>query len=94
MSVRVLSSEQGKTSITRIQTILSGGLAEQVTALKAEGQILSDPEVWDGMLASEFRGSTWPETSRALEQTTAAIEELRQRIQAINTDIMMAGGNS
>ena len=94
MSVRVLSSEQGKTSITRIQTILSGGLAEQISALKAEGQILSDPEVWDGMLASEFRGSTWPETSRAHEQTTAAIEELRQRIQAINTDIMMAGGNS
>lgn len=93
MTVRVLSSEQGKTSITRIQTILSGGLAEQIAALKGEGQILSDPEVWDGMLASEFRSTTWPETSRALDRTSEAIEELRQRIAAINTDIMLAGGN-
>lgn len=93
MSVRVLSSEQGKTSITRIQTILSGGLAEQIAALKSEGQILSDPEVWDGMLATEFRSTTWPDTARTLDQTAEAIEELRQRVQGINADIMVAGGN-
>lgn len=94
MSVRVLSSEQGKTSISRMQSILTGGLAEQIAALKAEGQILSDPEVWDGLLASEFRSTTWPETSRTLEQTAEALEELRQRVQSITTDIMIAGGNS
>lgn len=93
MSIRVLSSEQGKTSITRMQSILSGGLSEQIAALKAEGQILCDPEVWDGMLATEFRSGTWPETSRALDQTAEALEELRQRVQAINADIMVAGGN-
>jgi uncharacterized protein YukE len=94
MTVRVLSSEQGKTSITRMQSILSGGLAEQIASLKSEGQILSDPEVWDGMLASEFRSGTWPETARTLDQAAEALEELRQRIQGINADIMVAGGNN
>ena len=93
MSVRVLSSEQGKTSVSRMQSILMGGLAEQIAALKAEGQVLSDPEVWDGVLAAEFRSSTWPDTARTLEQTAEALEELRQRVHGITTDIMLAGGN-
>ena len=93
MSVRVLSSEQGKTSISRMQSILMGGLAEQIAALKAEGQVLSDPEVWDGILATEFRSSTWPDTARTLDQTAEALEALRQRVQGITTDILLAGGN-
>lgn len=93
MSVRVLSSEQGRTAISRMQSILMGGLAEQITALNAEGQVLSDPEVWDGVLAMEFRASTWPDTARTLQQTAEALEELRQRVQGITTDIMAAGGN-
>lgn len=93
MSIRVLSSEQGRTAISRMQSILMGGLAEQIAALNAEGQVLSDPEVWDGVLATEFRSSTWPDTARTLQQTAEALEELRQRIQGITTDIMTAGGN-
>lgn len=93
MSIRVLSSEQGKTSIARIQSILNGGLAEQIRALKAEGQILSDPNVWDGMLAEQFRSDTWPSASSSLDQTAQALEELRAGIHAINVDIMTAGGN-
>lgn len=94
MSVRVLSSDQGKASITKLQAIVNGGLAEQINALKAEGQILSDPNVWDGMLAEDFRANTWPTTASALDQTAEALEELRTRVQSINTEIMSAGGNA
>ena len=94
MSVRVLSSDQGKASITKLQSIVTGGLAEQIGALKAEGQVLSDPNVWDGVLAEDFRSNTWPSTSTVLDQMTEALEELRARIQGINTDIMSAGGNA
>ena len=94
MSVRVLSTDQGKAAITRLQSIVNGGLAEQIQALKAEGQTLSDPGVWDGLLAEDFRSNTWPSTATALDQTAEALEELRNRIQGINTDIMTAGGNS
>ena len=94
MSARVLSTDQGKSSIGKMQTIVAGGLSDQIQALKAEGETLSDPNVWDGALAEDFRANTWPATAAALEQTAQALDELRGRIQGINTDIMTAGGNS
>jgi hypothetical protein len=94
MAVRVLSSETGRASIQRIQSILNGGLAEQLAALRAEGQTLSDPAVWDGARAEEFRSSTWPAASNGLQQAAEALEELRARAQMINQDIMTAGGNA
>lgn len=94
MSIRVLSTDQGKLSITKLQAIVTGGLAEQIAAMKAEGQTLSDPNVWDGALAEDFRSNTWPGTASALDQTAQALDELRARIQSINTDIMSAGGNA
>jgi len=93
MSVRVLSSEQGKAAIAKIQTILSGGLAEQIAALKAEGSVLSDPNVWDGRLAEDFRSNMWPSVARNIDHVTGSIEDLRSRTQMINVDIMSAGGN-
>lgn len=93
MSIRVLSTEQGKTSITRISSILNGGLADQVRALKSEGQTLSDPNIWDGILAEDFRTNTWPSAATTLDAVAASLEELQQSIAAINGDIMMAGGN-
>lgn len=93
MAVRVLSSDTGRASIQRVQSILNGGLAEQLSALRSEGQTLSDPAVWDGVRAEEFRSSTWPAASSGLQQAADAVEELRARIQMINQDIMSAGGN-
>jgi hypothetical protein len=93
MATRVLSSDQGRTSITRLQAILNNGITEQISALKAEGEVLSDPNVWDGQLAEEFRSSTWPEASRALQAVVESLESLRARAQGINNDIMAAGGN-
>lgn len=94
MSTRVLSSDQGRAAVARIQSILGGGLADQIAALDAEGAVLSDPNVWDGALAEEFRSATWPATSTSLKAAAQALEDLRGRTQAINADIMTAGGNS
>jgi uncharacterized protein YukE len=94
MATRVLSSDQGKASITRMQAILSNGLAEQIRALRAEGEVLSDPNVWDGTLAEDFRSNTWPGAAEGLNACAQALETLRTRIQSINQDIMAAGGNA
>ena len=91
---RVLSSEEAKTAITQMQSIISGGLMEQIRSLDAQGQRLSDPNVWDGRLATDFRQNTWPETNRALDTLLQQLEELRTKLQAINADIMTAGGNT
>jgi uncharacterized protein YukE len=93
MSTRVLSTEEAKAAITRMQSLIAGGLTDQVRQLDAEGQRLSDPNVWDGALATEFRSELWPQTKTALERCVTALEELRTRLQGINQNIMAAGGN-
>ena len=68
MSGRVLSSEQAKSAITQVQAIINGGLTEQISRLDSQGKILSNPDVWDGPLAQQFRDNTWPETKSALDK--------------------------
>jgi len=92
MSERVLSTGEAKQAITKMQQIINGPLMEQIDALNREGQTLSDPNVWDGRLAQQFRNE-WPQTHSTLLKTKEALEELRANSQRINQDIMTAGGN-
>jgi uncharacterized protein YukE len=71
--------------------VINGPLTEQIDALNREGQTLSDPNVWDGRLAQQFR-SEWPQTHSALLKAKEAVEQLRANSQRINEDIMQAGG--
>lgn len=91
--VRVLSSEEARTAITQMQNIINGGLTEQIRNLDTQGQRLSDPNVWDGKLANDFR-SQWPDTKRALDTAIQKLDELRTQVHSINSDIMTAGGNA
>lgn len=91
--VRVLSSEEARMAITQMSNIINSGLPEQIRNLDNQGQRLSDPTVWDGKLAIDFR-SRWPETKSALDNVIVKLEELRKTVQSINSDIMQAGGNS
>ena len=93
MATRVLSTETAKASITRMQQVINGGLIEQIEALNREGQTLSQPDVWDGNLATQFRGN-WPQTYQALVKAKQGLEELRANVQKINQNIMSAGGNA
>ena len=92
MADRVLSTGIAKQSITKMQQIITGPLLDQITSLNNEGTTLSDPNVWDGRLALQFR-EHWPETHQALKTVQQQLEELRTSIQKINENIMMAGGN-
>jgi uncharacterized protein YukE len=92
MSNRVLSTMTAKQAITKMQQIINSGLVEQIEALNREGQILCDPNNWDGRLAIEFRNN-WPQTYQALKRAKDELEELRKNVQTINENIMRAGGN-
>lgn len=92
MSNRVLSSQQAKDAITQLQNIINGGLTDQITQLNNQGLILSDPNVWDGPLAEQFRGSTWPETKAALDKAKQELDDLRNQLHTIATNIFTAGG--
>ena len=89
---RVLSTEQAKQAIQQMQSIINGGFTDQISQLDAQGRTLSDPNVWDGPLAERFRGSTWPETKSALDKAKTELEQLRDQLQRISTDIFSAGG--
>ncbi|HTD78439.1 MAG TPA: pyrophosphorylase [Chloroflexota bacterium] len=93
MPDRVLSSGEARASIQRFQSVINGPLLDQINALNREGQLLSDPNNWDGRLAQDFR-ATWPQTHQQLLRVKESLEELRQRVQQINVNIMQAGGNA
>jgi len=92
MSERVLSTQTARQSIQKMLQIINGSLTEQIDALNREGQTLSDPNVWDGRLAQQFR-SEWPQTHSALLKAKEAVEQLRANSQRINENIMTAGGD-
>ena len=94
MSDRVLSTDTAREAIQRMQSILSGGLEQQVQQLESQGRTLCDPNVWDGQTAADFRGNVWPSTSAALDKTVQALDELRLTVQRVNQNIMSAGGNA
>lgn len=91
---RVLSTEEAKNAIRQIQSIVNGGFTDQISQLDSQGRILSDANVWDGPLASTFRGSTWPETKSALDKAKQGLEDLRQQLDRISQDIFTAGGGA
>ncbi len=94
MSGRVLSTDQAKQAISQIQTIVNGGLTEQIAQLDRQGQQLSQPDVWDGQLAQQFRGEVWPGTKKALDAAVNELTALREQLQRIAQNIMAAGGNA
>jgi uncharacterized protein YukE len=94
MAARVLSTDQAKTAIQQVQAIINGGLSEQIARLDSQGKILSDPNVWDGPLAQQFRDQTWPETKSALDRAHQELDQLRTQLQRIAQNIMTAGGGA
>jgi uncharacterized protein YukE len=92
MSERVLSTVEAEQAIKKMQQIINGPLIEQIGQLNQQGQTLSNPNVWDGRLAQEFR-NRWPEIHKTLLRVKDDLEELRSKVQQINEDIMRAGGN-
>lgn len=89
---RVLSSDAARSAVTSMSAIINGGLSDQIAQLDQQGRQLSQPDVWDGGLATQFR-STWPEMSKSLQTMRTQLDELRQRVERINADIMVAGGS-
>jgi uncharacterized protein YukE len=92
--MRVLSTEDAKTAIRQLQSIITGGFTDQISQLDSQGRVLSDPNVWDGPLASQFRCDAWPQTKSALDKAKDELERLRAQLDKIAADIFSAGGAS
>lgn len=91
MSVIVKSTPEAIDAITRMRTVIEGGLLDQITALNAEAQVLSDPNHWAGPRADEFKG-LWPDTHRHLETVRHDLHRLNDQLRTIQQNIQHAGG--
>ncbi len=94
MTARVLSTDAAKSAIAQVQAIVTGGLSGEISKLDSQGKLLSEPDVWDGPLAQQFRDETWPQVKASLDRTQQELESLREQLQKIATNIMTAGGGS
>jgi uncharacterized protein YukE len=94
MPTRVLATEEARSTITQIKSILDGGLQQNIQTLNRLGTTLSDPNVWDGTLAESFRSQIWPECKSSLDNSLRELNELHQKLQQISQNIMQAGGNA
>lgn len=88
---RVLSSDEAKASITRMAAIVNGPFTDEIANLETEGRTLSRPDVWDGPTAANFR-SMWTGMEKNMAAFRADLDELRAHVQAVNANIMTAGG--
>lgn len=89
---RVLSSGAAKQAITELRQLINDGLLDQIGKIGRQGQVLSEPNNWDGRLAGEFR-SNWPAIQTKLEGVQRDLAALRDQVEKINQNIMNAGGN-
>ena len=92
MSQRVLASQEAIEKGDVMRRVIEQGLVDQLGTLNQAANRLSDPSVWDGPHAVEFR-SLWGEISPRLEQARVDLADLRARVQSITTDILAAGGS-
>lgn len=93
MSERVLSSPEAIERAEVMRRVVEQGLVEQLTTLNDAAGRLSEPSVWDGPHARRFR-ETWADVAPRLEQARVDLADLRARIDAICTDILLAGGST
>lgn len=99
MANRVLTTETAVDTVNKVRNIVQpagggGTLNTTVHELKTLLDRLGEPDVWDGQLATRFRGETLPACKTALANCENALNELRTKLAAITNDIMSAGGNA
>lgn len=92
MSLRVLASPEAIEKAEVMRRVVEQGLVEQLAMLNQAAGRLSDPNVWDGPHAVQFRG-VWADAAPRLEQARVDLADLRTRIDAICGDILLAGGS-
>ncbi len=90
MAARVLTTDTARETVTAMQSMVQT-LGDQVRRLDQQGQRLSQPDVWDGPKAQQFRGEIWPTARQTLQKIVDDLDQLRSTVQSINADIMAAG---
>ena len=88
----VKSTPEANAAIGRMLTQISSGLTEAITTFKNDGEIVADPNNYEGVAAAGFR-SEWPSVKTSLDTTIQKLTELADNVRQVNANIQTAGGN-
>lgn len=92
MSMRVLAGPEAVESANRMRQTIEAGLDAELSSLEAAATRLSDPNVWDGPHAVQFR-EVWRDMSPRLRRAQTDLAELRNWVQTVADSILVAGGS-
>ncbi|MDQ7030123.1 MAG: WXG100 family type VII secretion target [Ardenticatenia bacterium] len=87
---KVLVTQEGEQVVQDILSTLRK-LEQTIQDLDNRGKTLSNPDVWDGAGAREFRGQ-WPQMANTLRQLQDTLEQLSNSAKDIMAAIRAAGG--
>ncbi|TMC13012.1 MAG: hypothetical protein E6J41_01435 [Chloroflexi bacterium] len=90
MAERVLTTDQAVRAAKAMQQLLDGHLVTNLQAVRASGSALSNPAVWDGPAARDFR-TTWPGTRAALDQALTQVQAMQSQAVQVTRAIELAG---
>lgn len=93
MSMRVLAGPDAIEQANRMRQTIESGLDAQLADLDAAAGRLSDPNVWDGPHAVQFR-SLWADMAPRLRQSQSDLVELRTWASSVADSILAAGGGA
>ncbi|MGH9209959.1 MAG: hypothetical protein ACRD2C_04685 [Acidimicrobiales bacterium] len=91
--VTVKSTEAGESAVQSMLSILQGQWDETAASFKSQGDILANPENFDGPSAGRYR-EQWEPLKTNLQNILSELTELSTNLQNINTEIQRAGGNT
>jgi len=86
---RVLATQQARDAASQLLA-LTGPVKQQVQRILQQGNILADPNRWNGGLAGRWRND-WDQDANHLCQTVAKLDELEHRAHQVIEDIFRAG---
>ena len=79
----MLATPESAAAIGQIESSRNSGLTGTIHSLNQQGGILSEPKLWDGNLADDFRDNVWLACSRALAHAHTQLQEPQRRLKTI-----------
>ena len=91
MPQRTLATDEGLQTVQAMQQLVQQ-IADDFNTLLSNGQTLCDPNVLDGVSATDFRSNIWPGMETDIRNMQEGLPALTQALNRLINDIMQAGG--
>jgi uncharacterized protein YukE len=88
----VKSTPEAISAVQRMLSQIDGGITDSLNQFKNDGEIVADPNMFEGGAAARYRAE-WPGIKSALDNAVTQLREMSNHVRQINANIQAAGGN-